>query len=182
MIISFIRSCSHTAALSVPDPIAGHHQPTALPETPRHSQASLGQSLVGSLLLSPWSWCAQDFVCPLQESVSPVLCKFWWLYGGVHGNLLQEGLCYSQVCCTQSPCPCGRPLLTRTTRGDAQIFKDRSGPVSVGSPGVHQVLFEPSEHLWWVWDLILNTTSPLLLFCWGFYFALGHGVSFFGGI
>ena len=43
-------------------------------------------------------------------------------------------------------------------------------------------MFEPSEHLWWVWDLILNTTSPLLLFCWGFYFALGHGVSFFGGI
>ena len=36
----------------------------------------LGQSLVRSLLLSPGSWCAQGFVCALQESVSPVLCKF----------------------------------------------------------------------------------------------------------
>ena len=44
--------------------------------------------LLGSLLLSPGFWCTQDFVCVLQESVSPVLCKFWWLYGGVNGNLL----------------------------------------------------------------------------------------------
>ena len=40
-----------------------------------------------------------------QESVSPFLCKFWKLYGGVNGNLLQEGLCHTQVCYTQSPCP-----------------------------------------------------------------------------
>ena len=42
----------------------------------RHSQASLAQSLVGSLLLSPGSWYAQGFVCALEESVSPVLWKF----------------------------------------------------------------------------------------------------------
>ena len=66
------------AALSVPDPAAGHHWPTPLPETPGHSWESLGQSLVGSLLLSPGSLCAQGFVCALQESVSPGLCKFWW--------------------------------------------------------------------------------------------------------
>ena len=42
-----------------------------------HSQTSLGQSLVGSLLISPWSWCTQGFVCALQESVSTVLCKFY---------------------------------------------------------------------------------------------------------
>ena len=46
-----------------------------LPEIPGHSQASLAQSLVGSLLLSPRSWCTQGFVCALQESVSPVLWK-----------------------------------------------------------------------------------------------------------
>ena len=34
------------------------------------------QSLVGTLLLSPGSWCAPGFVCALQESVSPVLWKF----------------------------------------------------------------------------------------------------------
>ena len=44
-----------------------------------------------------------------------VLCKFWQLYGGVHGDHLQEGLCHTQVCCTQSPCPCGSPLLTSNT-------------------------------------------------------------------
>ena len=35
-----------------------------------------GSVSVGSLLLSPGSRCAQGFVCALQESVSPVLCKF----------------------------------------------------------------------------------------------------------
>ena len=29
------------------------------------------------------SWCSQGSVCVLQESVSPVLCKFWRLYGGL---------------------------------------------------------------------------------------------------
>ena len=41
-----------------------------------YSQASLGQSLMGSLLLSPGSWCIEGFVYALQEFVSPVLCKF----------------------------------------------------------------------------------------------------------
>ena len=31
----------------------------------------------------PGSWCTQGFVCALQESVSPVLCKFWQLYDGL---------------------------------------------------------------------------------------------------
>ena len=44
-----------------------------------------------------------------------VLCKFWQLYGEVNGNLLQEGLCDTQVCCTQSPCPCSRPLVIHTS-------------------------------------------------------------------
>ena len=106
MATSFKRSHARTAALSAPDPAAGHHLPTPLPETPGHSWASLGQSLVGSLLLYPGSWYTQDFVCALQESVSPVLCKLWWLSGGVNGDLLQECLCHTQLCCTQSPSPC----------------------------------------------------------------------------
>ena len=114
---SFKRSHACTAALSAPDSAEGHRRPMPLQETPRHSRASLGQSLMGSLLLSPGSWCTQAFVCALQESVSSVLCKFWRLYGGVNGNLLQEGLCHTQVYCTQSPCPCGSPLLTHTSAG-----------------------------------------------------------------
>ena len=45
-------------------------------ESPGHSQASLGQSPVGSLLLSPGFWWVQGFACAPQESLSPVLCKF----------------------------------------------------------------------------------------------------------
>ena len=37
-----------------------------------NSQASLDEPLVGSLLLSPGSWCAQGFICSLRESVFPV--------------------------------------------------------------------------------------------------------------
>ena len=69
-----------------------------------------------SFLLGPG---AQGSVCALQECF-PVPCKFWQLSGGVNGDLLQEGLCHTPVCCTQSPCPCGRPLLTRTSSGDSQ--------------------------------------------------------------
>ena len=49
-------------------------------------------------------------------------------------------------------------------------------------PGAHKVLFEPSKCLWWIWGLILNVISPFLPSFWGFSFALGRGVSFFGGI
>ena len=195
---AFFKRChARTATLSAPDPTAGHRQPTPLPETPGHSRASLGWSLVESLLLSPGSWCAQSsvcalpesislscvssgsslvglmatsskrayatprsdapeplalwqatadpyllrrhsntqrqvwfslcevwcaqgFVCTLQESASQALCKFWQLYGGINSNLLQEGLCHTQVYCTQSPYPCSSPLLTCTSAGDTQ--------------------------------------------------------------
>ena len=100
-----LQKVSCTATLSAPNPAAGHRQPTPLLETPEHSQASLGQSPVRSLLLSPGSWCAHNFVCALQGSVSPVLHKLWQLYDGINGDLLQEGLCHTQVCYTQSPCP-----------------------------------------------------------------------------
>ena len=76
MAASFRLSHALTAALSAPNPVAGHHRPISPLETPGHSWASLGQSLVGSLLLSPGSWCTHSFVCALQESVSPVLWKF----------------------------------------------------------------------------------------------------------
>ena len=70
---------------------------------------------------TPFSWVLVHtrFVYALQESVSSVLCKFWWFYPGVDGDLLQEGLCHTQVCYTQSPC--SRPLLTCTSTGDTQI-------------------------------------------------------------
>ena len=170
---SFRRSHAHTAILSASSPAAGHHQPTPLPETPGHSRASLGQSLVGSLLLSSGSWCTQGSLCILQESVSSVLCEFWQLYGGVNGDLLQDNLCHTH---SLSPYPCGRPLLTHTSTGNAQTQFCLSLCGVLGS-WCAQGLFEPSEHLCWEWGLILNVNSPLLSSCWGFSFGLGHEVS-----
>ena len=95
---TFKRSHTCTATLSAPNPVAGHRRPTPPLEASGHSRANLGQSLVGSLLLSPGSWCTQ-------------------------------------------------------------------------------VLFEPSEHFWHVWGLILNMILLFLPSCWGFSFALGHGIS-----
>ena len=118
MTSSFKRSHARTATLRAPNPAAGHGWPTPPPETP--GRASLGQSLAGSLLLSPGSWCTQGSVWALQEIVSPVLCKFWCLHHGVNGDLLPEGVCHTQVYCTQSPCPCSSPLLTHTSSGDTQ--------------------------------------------------------------
>ena len=114
-------------------------------------------------------------LCPPRVCF-PVLCKFWWLYGGVNDNLLQERFCHTQVCCTQSPCPYGSPLLTCTsTRGtQTQFCLSLCG---VSRSWCIQGLFESSEHLWQVWGLILNVNSPLLSSFRGFFFALGCGVS-----
>ena len=74
MVTSLKRSHACTATLSAPNLAAGHHQPTPLPETPRHPQASPGQSPVGSLLLSPWTRCTRFCLCPPRVCF-PVLCS-----------------------------------------------------------------------------------------------------------
>ena len=40
-----------------------------------------------------------------------------------------------------------------------------------------QGMFEPSEHLWQVWDFILNVISTLLPSFWDFSFDLGQEIS-----
>ena len=80
----------------------------------------------------------------------------------------------------QSPCPCGRPWLTRTSAGDTQTLKSRSGSVPVGSPGAHKVFFEPSKHHWRGWGLSINMILPPVL-SWGFSFAHGSGIIFLVG-
>ena len=69
MVTFFKRSHACSAIVHALNPAAGHHQPTPPPETPGHPQASPGQSPVGSLLLSPGSWCTR-FCCAFQESIS----------------------------------------------------------------------------------------------------------------
>ena len=98
------------------------------------------------------------------------------LNGGVNGDLLQEGLCHTQFCCTQSPCPCCKAPPTCTSMGDTQMQSCLSLCEVPGSLCA-QGLSESSEHLWREWGLILNGSSPLLPSCLVFSFALGHGVS-----
>ena len=59
---------------------------------------------VSSGVTAPFSWVLVHGVllCP-PRVYFPGLCKFWQPYSRVNGALLQEGLCHSQVCCTQSP-------------------------------------------------------------------------------
>ena len=128
------RSHVQTATLSAPNPPADHCWPTLLPETPGHSQASLGQSFVGSLLLSPGSCCAQGSVCALQESIPPVLCKVWELYDGVNGDLLQEGMPYPSQ-------PHPEPLPLRQSTADPYLHRRHSNTAL-------------SQSLWGLWVLV----------------------------
>ena len=97
---------------------------------PPPTQASAGDSWTltgksGSVscgITAPFSWAlvlTKFCLCPPRVCF-PVLCKFWSPCGGVNGYLLQEGLCHTRVYYSQSPCPCGRPLLTHTSTGDTQ--------------------------------------------------------------
>ena len=145
------------------------------------ARSPVGKSVVcPKTFLTVWEflWYNCFAVCGLSAQ---------WLYDGANGDLLQDGLCHmlrGQVCCSQSPCSCIKPLLTLASTGDTQTIKGRSGSVSVGplGPGAYSILVGPSKSLWWVCGLILNVISPLLPFFGGFAFALGCGVSFFGGI
>ena len=175
MVTSFKRSHARTATLSAPNPAAGHHDPRFF----RDSWTLPGKSgSVSCGVPAPFSWVLVHTgfcLCPPRACFS-VLCKFWKLCGGVNDNLLQEGLCHTQVCCTQSPWPCGSPLLTRTSTGDTQTQFCLSLLRFPGSWCV-QGLFEPSERLWREWGLILNVNPPLLPSCWGFSFALEHEIA-----
>ena len=80
-----------------------HSVPLTLPTrtSTRDSWTLTGKSgSVSCGVTAPFSWVLvrTGFVLPSKSRVSPILSKFWQLYGGVNGNLLQEGLCHTQVC------------------------------------------------------------------------------------
>ena len=92
-------------------------QPCSTP-LPTHTSTLTGKSgSVSCGVTAPFSWVlvhTRFCLCPPRVCF-PVLCKFWLLCGGVNGDLLQEDLCH-----TQSPCLCSRPLLTHISAGDTQ--------------------------------------------------------------
>ena len=104
----------------------------------RDSRTCTGKSGSVSWVTAPFFWVlvhTRFWLCPPRVCF-PVLCKFWWCYGRDNGDLLQESLCHTQVCCTQSPCPCNSPLLTHPSSGDTQT----QFCLSVGclGPGAHR--------------------------------------------
>ena len=92
MVTSFNRSHAHTATLITPNPAACHCRPTPLPETPGDSQASLDQSLIGSLLLSPGPDAHKVLFVPSkclfpQSYVNSVIKSHWRLKSNSLGVL-----------------------------------------------------------------------------------------------
>ena len=63
-----------TATSSALTPCQATVYPRLHQRIPNTLSQNLAQSLMGSLLLSPGSWCTQDFVCALQESLFPQSC------------------------------------------------------------------------------------------------------------
>ena len=100
-----------------------HSGPPALQQAmadPRLRQRLLDEQGWVSLLQDHCSFLLGPGAHKVLFEPSKRLCKFWWLYHGVNGDLFPEGLCHTQVYCTQSPCPCSSPLLTHTSSGDTQ--------------------------------------------------------------
>ena len=81
-------------------------------------------SLCGSLFLSPWSWCAQDSLYALQESISQSCVSSGSSVVGLMVTSSKRAHAIIQVCCTQSPCPAP----------SQETLKHSSGSVSVGVP------------------------------------------------
>ena len=119
-------------------------KPPLTPTSARDSRTPTGKSRTVSCGdTAPFSWVLVHKVLLCSPRIYfPVQCKFWQLYGGLNGNLLQEGLCHTQVCCTQSPVPMADHCQLVPPQ---KTLKHSSISVSVGSlgPGVHKVCLSP---------------------------------------
>ena len=60
------------------------------------------------------------------SAVGPMATSSSWTYATC---------CASLVCCSQSPRPCGRPLVIHSSAGDTQTLKGNSGSLSCASHG-----------------------------------------------
>ena len=118
-----------TATFSALSPAASHHDPRLcwrLLDTP-------GQVWVSLLwVTAPFSWvlmCTSFCLCP-QESISPILCTFWQLYGGPTGGLMPyPGLLHPES------------LLLQPSTADLYLHRRLSNTVL-------------SQSLWGLWVLV----------------------------
>ena len=177
---SFKRSPAHTAALSAPSP--GSRPLSTHPST-GDSWTLMGKSgsvSCGSLFLSSGSWCAQVLFVP-PESLFPQSCVS---SGGSMVGLMVTSSNRAYVIPRSAPPRVHAPAAGHCRPVPLQETLKHFWLSLCGVSGswCTQGLSEPSEHLWRVRGLIVNAISPLLPCRWGFSFALGCGVSFFGAI
>ena len=79
-----------------------------------------GTQVGKSVVVPRSSLTVREFLWYNYSAVSGL--SAWRLSGGVNGELLQEGLCHTLVCCNQSPRACSQPLLTRASVGDTRTL------------------------------------------------------------
>ena len=117
---------------------AGYCWPTPPSETIGLSRASLGQSLKGSLFLSPGSWFAQVLVYALQESVSQSCVNFIGFMVGLMATSSKRAYAIPMSTALRAPAPAAVHCWPTPLQ---ETIKQNSGSVSVGSlgPGVHRV-------------------------------------------
>ena len=151
MAASFKRSHAWTVALSGPDPAASHRQPTFLQETHGHSRASLGQSLMWSLLLSPGSWCAQGFICAFQECVLQSYVSSGSSMVGLMVTFSTRAYAIRRSLALRAPSPAAGHFWPVPPQATLKPSKAGLAQSLESFPGVQKVLFEPSECLRWVW-------------------------------
>ena len=171
---SFKRSHAHTAARSAPNPAAGHHQPTPPPGAPGHSRASLAQSLVGSLLLSPASWCTQGFVHALQESIAQSRVSAHGCVVGLTATSSKRAYALPRSAAPRAPAPVAAHRWPKTLQETHTVL-------SPSLWGLWVLLH--TRFVWALWaslagmgfDFKRDFTPPTP--CWGFCVAHGHGVS-----
>ena len=99
-----------------------------------HSQAILGQALVGSLLLSPGSWCIQSFVCALHVSVSQSCVSS----GSSMLGLMATSSKRAYAICK---CPVPRALSLQHSTADSYLHRRHSNTVL-------------AQSLWGLWVLV----------------------------
>ena len=154
-----------------PIPAAGCHWPTTPSKTPGHSLASLGQ---GSSLLSPVNKVLFD---PSKNLFPQSSLSSGGSVEGLMATSSKKAYAIPRSAAPRAPAPAAGhcwPVPPQETL--KQFCLSLHG---VSGSWCALGLFEPSEHLWRVWGLILHVILPLLPSCWSCcgFSALGRGVS-----
>ena len=102
-----LKDCQ-SRGLSVPLPI------------PQVVKSVVGPRIFATVRELLWYNCFQVVGCLLSGSIVKLMAV---------SSKRTYATGHASQACSQSPCPCGRPLLTRASTGDTQILKDRSGSV-----------------------------------------------------